>query len=83
MCDSFAHVSEDKSNFPKLTYIQAFRMIHDVSFIIVLGPHTDVYVWSQLGIHLAPDKVVGASHLSDEELATRDRLFWTAFIWDK
>ncbi|OAA57993.1 Transcription factor [Niveomyces insectorum RCEF 264] len=36
-----------------------------------------------LGIHLAPEKVVGAANLSREEQATRDRLFWAAFIWDK
>ncbi|QKX60436.1 uncharacterized protein TRUGW13939_07581 [Talaromyces rugulosus] len=36
-----------------------------------------------LGIHLAPEKVVGASYLSFEEQATRDRLFWSAFVWDK
>lgn len=37
----------------------------------------------KLGIHLAPEKLAGASSLSFEEQATRDRLFWTAFIWDK
>ncbi|KAH8897668.1 hypothetical protein GQ53DRAFT_449273 [Thozetella sp. PMI_491] len=36
-----------------------------------------------LGIHLAPEKLAGSSSLSFEEQATRDRLFWTAFIWDK
>lgn len=36
-----------------------------------------------LGIHLSPSEVAGASNLSPEEQATRDRLFWTAFIWDK
>ncbi len=40
-------------------------------------------ITGQLGIHLAPGKVVGSSSLSFEEQATRDRLFWTAFIWDK
>ncbi|KAK8138797.1 fungal-specific transcription factor domain-containing protein [Apiospora sp. TS-2023a] len=36
-----------------------------------------------LGIHLAPEKVAGVSDLSYEDRATRDRLFWSAFVWDK
>ncbi|KAH7030573.1 fungal-specific transcription factor domain-containing protein [Microdochium trichocladiopsis] len=36
-----------------------------------------------LGVHLAPSEVAGSSSLSLEEQATRDRLFWAAFIWDK
>ncbi|KAK7989384.1 hypothetical protein PG989_009699 [Apiospora arundinis] len=36
-----------------------------------------------LGIHLAPENVAGVSDLSYEERATRDRLFWSAFVWDK
>lgn len=37
----------------------------------------------QLGIHLAPETLSGLSKLSAQELATRDRLFWSCFIWDK
>ncbi|KAK8124555.1 fungal-specific transcription factor domain-containing protein [Apiospora kogelbergensis] len=36
-----------------------------------------------LGIHLAPENVAGVSNLSYEDRATRDRLFWSAFVWDK
>ncbi|KAK8056456.1 fungal specific transcription factor [Apiospora rasikravindrae] len=36
-----------------------------------------------LGIHLVPEKVAGVSGLSYEDRATRDRLFWSAFVWDK
>ncbi|KAK8049385.1 hypothetical protein PG994_011115 [Apiospora phragmitis] len=36
-----------------------------------------------LGIHLAPENVAGVSDLSYEDRATRDRLFWSAFVWDK
>ncbi|GFZ47546.1 hypothetical protein JCM24511_05290 [Saitozyma sp. JCM 24511] len=36
-----------------------------------------------LGIHHAPESVSGVTNLSVEEQATRDRLFWAAFIWDK
>jgi hypothetical protein len=38
---------------------------------------------TQLGIHHAPESVSGVTNLSVEEQATRDRLFWAAFIWDK
>lgn len=37
----------------------------------------------QLGIHLDPGKVAGAAIFSFEEQATRNRLFWATFIWDK
>jgi len=37
----------------------------------------------KLGIHHSPESVSGVSNLSQEEQATRDRLFWAAFIWDK
>ncbi|ORX35287.1 fungal-specific transcription factor domain-domain-containing protein [Kockovaella imperatae] len=36
-----------------------------------------------LGIHHDPESVSGVSNLSLEEQATRDRLFWAAFVWDK
>ncbi|ORY30824.1 fungal-specific transcription factor domain-domain-containing protein [Naematelia encephala] len=36
-----------------------------------------------LGIHHAPESLLGASNLSPEEQAIRGRLFWAAFIWDK
>ncbi|GFZ47574.1 hypothetical protein JCM24511_05318 [Saitozyma sp. JCM 24511] len=36
-----------------------------------------------LGIHLAPDSIEGISGLSPEEKHIRERLFWSAVIWDK
>jgi hypothetical protein len=37
----------------------------------------------QLGIHLPPSAVAGSSKLSAEEKGVRERVFWSAMIWDK
>ena len=55
----------------------AFRMIQDVSRA------GGKKLTMQLGIHHDPASVAGVSSLSLEEQATRDRVFWAAFIWDK
>ncbi|KAL1413689.1 hypothetical protein Q8F55_001469 [Vanrija albida] len=36
-----------------------------------------------LGIHLPWENVPGSSRIPAEEKAARDRLFWSAFMWDK
>ena len=36
-----------------------------------------------MGIHLSPENATGAAHFTSEELEIRNRLFWSAFNWDK
>ncbi|KAH8655897.1 fungal-specific transcription factor domain-containing protein [Xylariales sp. PMI_506] len=84
--DYLAHEMEGPS---KITTIQGLLLLSGRSCALGNIPQGWTYAGlafrmiQDLGIHLAPYKVIGSSNLSFEEQATRDRLFCAAFIWDK